>query len=243
MAADPPDRDDSFEIDIDPELIEAALRAVERRAAGVEPGPPATRGEVEVEVAAPPPPASGPDRSEALSATIRAQQDHIQRLEAEVRRVVESRDELETQARELREAVRTLRAEFERYRDRAKREQEDAARRAEERALVHLLDASDNLDRAWAHAERSADASVASGLRMSVEQVRITLRKAGLERVSAQPGDRFDPEVHEAVMHLAVEGIEAGAVAQELSAGYRLRGRLLRPARVAIAASPTPSEG
>lgn len=237
MAADPPENAEPFEIEIDPELIEAALRAVERRAAGAEPDPPDGSGAVATAAPAPPPP--GPDRTEELSATIRAQQDRIHRFEGEVRRLVEARDVLEAQTRELREAIRKLQAEFERYRERARREQEEAARRAEEKALVHLLDAADHLDRAWAHAERTADASVASGLRMSVEQVRATLRKAGLERIPVRPGDRFDPEVHEAVTHLAIEGIEADLVAQEFSAGYRLHGRLFRPARVAIAAMPT----
>lgn len=235
MPPDPSERPESLEIEVDPELIEAALRSV--AGAPAEAGSanlPDTLDEIEVEL--PPSPPPPPDRPEARAVTVRLQKDQIQRLENDLRRLTEMRDEAEAQARELREAVRKHQAEFERFRDRSRRDQEEAARRAEEKVLTHLLETSDNLERAWYHVERGGEGAVSSGLRMSLEQVRATLRRAGLERIQVQAGDPFDPEVHEAVMHVPAHGIDAGRIAQELVAGYRLRGRLLRPVRVAIAA-------
>lgn len=220
----PPDHDppapDGIEIEIDPELIEAALRAVEH---------PGAREPVEA------PPRPPVDQAAAL----RERDERLHRLEAELRREIEGRQTVEAQARELREALRATQADFERYRARARRDAEEAARKSEEKVLLHLLETADNLERALGHVGRAEETDLATGLAMVVDQVRHVMRVAGLEPVVATPGTPFDPEVHEAVQHVPDDALPEGSIVDEHITGYRLRGRLLRAARVSVAA-PAP---
>lgn len=179
---------------------------------------------------------------ERLATEVQRQGAELTRLRTETRELTKSRDALDGLLREGRESHRQLAAEYQRLQQRLKRDREDAERNGEERGLRALLDTADNLERAAAVAG-SDTSPLARGIHMVVEQVRGQLRRLGVERVPAGPGAAFDPQVHEAVLHVPSATVEAGAVLEEVSPGYRLRGRLLRPARVTVAANPTPSAG
>jgi molecular chaperone GrpE len=77
-----------------------------------------------------------------------------------------------------------------------------------------------------------------TGLQMIMEQFRTQLRRYGAERILIQKGMAFDPEIHEAVLHLPTRDWPPGSVIEEVSAGFRLKGRMVRAARVVVAASP-----
>jgi molecular chaperone GrpE len=136
----------------------------------------------------------------------------LQRAEAERRAVLER----------TREALADAEASVRRVREEADRARPFAA----EPVLRDLLAIVDDLDRAVAAGEGGA--GVAMIQRQSVD----LLRRHGAERVSAleQP---FDPAAHEAVSTAPAAGAPNRVLA-ELSAGYRLHGRLLRPARVVV---------
>lgn len=226
----PPIETDGFSIEIDATVIEAALASVERR----------RRKPGEEEDPEPPPsedlgllPTSDAD----LHLRLLAYSERISAMEAEIRRVVEQRDQFDRQLREVRDAAREQSADFDRFRQRARKEKEDAERQGEERLLRHLLDTADNLDRAWQHAASDPN-SLVGGLQIILDQFRGVLRRVGVERIGASRGAPFDPEVHEAVLHVSAMDVEPGAVVDEVSPGYRLRGRLFRPARVTVAAPP-----
>ena len=60
------------------------------------------------------------------------------------------------------------------------------------------------------------------------------MARAGIERFSPE-GERFDPQLHEAMAQAPFEGVEPGTVAQVYQSGYRINGAVLRPARVVVA--------
>lgn len=124
--------------------------------------------------------------------------------------------------------LRRLQAEFENYKKQVIRRQTEHLERAGESIVTNLLPVLDAGDRARAHGSEEA-AGIATLLYD-------TLRKEGLESLGSQPGDAFDPNLHDAVAHEpAEEGDEGGAVLVEvLREGYSWKGRLLRPAMVRV---------
>jgi molecular chaperone GrpE len=152
----------------------------------------------------------------------------------------EERDRLKDQL--LRSA-----ADLDNYRKRARRDVEEAARKGCEDALREILPVIDNLERAVASAASATDVkAVAEGVDMVLRYFQDTGSKLGLERVEAV-GQRFDPNLHEAIQQEETADQPPGTVLRELAAGYRLAGRLLRPAMVVVARPPAagggPSQG
>jgi molecular chaperone GrpE len=125
-------------------------------------------------------------------------------------------------------------ADFDNFRKRARRDVEDAEKRAKENLLKDLLPVFDNLERAVAHAETAKDAkSVAEGVSMVLRQFIDSLARAGIERVKST-GESFDPNVHEAIQQLESD-VAPGTILTEVQAGYRLGERLVRAAMVVVA--------
>jgi molecular chaperone GrpE len=75
--------------------------------------------------------------------------------------------------------------------------------------------------------------ALADGIRMVVRQFQDTLGSIGIERVVTQDKP-FDPAEHEAVQHVQSDQVPPGGIVQELQAGYRWQGRLMRPALVVV---------
>jgi molecular chaperone GrpE len=138
-------------------------------------------------------------------------------------------------AAKLKEQLAYLAAEFENFRKRVAREREAQAAFGNEQLLLAVLPFLDNLERAMGQAEASADALL-SGVRMTYDLFLSELRKFGLEQLPAQ-GGIFDPSVHEAIASVPSSGKPGGTILAEARKGYLLRGRLLRPAQVTVAAA------
>ncbi|MDA8125708.1 MAG: nucleotide exchange factor GrpE [Deltaproteobacteria bacterium] len=129
--------------------------------------------------------------------------------------------------------VRAL-AELDNYKKRAVREKADAIQYGNETLLRDILPMVDNMDRALEHACNSADfEAFKKGLQMLREQVLSCLKKHGVEQIEAV-GKEFDPHVHEAMMQVESEEHKESNVVGEFEKGYRLHGRLLRPAKVSV---------
>ncbi|HWC40008.1 MAG TPA: nucleotide exchange factor GrpE [Acidimicrobiales bacterium] len=133
-----------------------------------------------------------------------------------------------TQRDEYLDALRRLQADFENYKKRVIKQQTEHLERAAEALVVKLLPVLDALDLAVAHAADSPEAKVVEPIASSLADV---LEKEGLERIDPR-GQPFDPNQHDAVMH--EEGDEEPEVSDVLRAGYRWKGRVLRPAMVKV---------
>ncbi len=127
-------------------------------------------------------------------------------------------------------------ADFENYRKRVARDAAAAETRGLVRVARELLPSLDNLDRAVAHADDGdTDPLLIDGLMLVQRELLGALARVGIESYGA-PGERFDPELHEAVAQQPYEGREAGEIAEVYQPGYRLAGgALVRPARVLVA--------
>ncbi len=146
------------------------------------------------------------------------------------------------ESKKAREQLLRLAADFDNFRKRARRENEDAARRAKMDVLRDLLPVFDNMERAGAHAEQATDVrAVATGVSMVVRQFEDTIGKLGVERVKSV-GEVFDPAVHEAIQLLETSERTPGTVMAEVLGGYRWGDRLLRAAMVVVAKAPPAKE-
>lgn len=127
-------------------------------------------------------------------------------------------------------------AETDNLKKRLIREKEEFVKFAAEGVLADLLPVLDNLDLALAHGRAlEACKDIVLGVDMTRKVFLDTLARHGLEPCGVA-GEEFNPEMHEAVGTQPVKpgGPEAGKVALVMQAGYRLRGRLLRPAKVLV---------
>jgi molecular chaperone GrpE len=128
--------------------------------------------------------------------------------------------------------LRRVAADFDNYRKRAMRDQQHIVDRAAERVLSAMLPVLDSFDAALTiEATTETEEKLLRGMRSTHAQLMDVLRKEGLEPIPSI-GESFDPEVHEAVMTSGGDG--PLVVAEELRRGYRLRGRVLRAALVAL---------
>jgi molecular chaperone GrpE len=147
-------------------------------------------------------------------------------------------ESLVTEAREAKERMLRVAADFENFRKRAKREQQDALVRGREEVLRELLPVFDNLERALdaagTHGAEGAASAIVEGVAMVQRQFADGLARFGLKQFSAL-GEPFDPNFHEAMAQVQSEQYAPGCVAQEYQKGYLLGERLLRPAMVVVA--------
>lgn len=171
-------------------------------------------------------------RSEAALSRAR---ERASRAEDRAATAESARDEA---ARSLREALsRLTEAEraIEHAHQRRRRELADQKRSVAERCWKTVLPVLDNLQLALSHAGGEA-ALVVEGVGMVERQFLGVLASAGVTPVEASRGQPFDPTVHEAVERTETEDVAPDAIVALMQAGYQLGGRLLRPARVSVAA-------
>jgi molecular chaperone GrpE len=129
--------------------------------------------------------------------------------------------------------LKRVAAEFENYRKRVLRDQESLVARAHERLVKELLPVLDDLERALAAAEEHEEAKLEEGVRLVHRELADALAREGLAEIETT--GVFDPHVHEALLSQPSDQDE-GFVLEVVQKGYRLGDRVLRPARVVIAA-------
>ncbi|MDP3789487.1 MAG: nucleotide exchange factor GrpE, partial [Candidatus Omnitrophota bacterium] len=114
------------------------------------------------------------------------------------------------------------------------KEKIDSIRYANDRLLLEFLPILDNLEIAEKHIKEAKDfKAVQEGVDMIQAQIQIFLKDIGVEKIKTV-GEKFDPHQHEVVEVEESAGEEDGIITEELKPGYRINGRLLRPALVKI---------
>ena len=130
-------------------------------------------------------------------------------------------------------------AEAENTKKRAETQSNDARAYAIQRFARDLLGVADNLERALQAAPKDADAGEAglvTGLELTQKSLLQAFESNNLKRVAPEPGEAFDPHLHQAMMEQPSDTVQGGQVIQTLQAGYALFGRTVRPAMVVVAA-------
>ena len=148
--------------------------------------------------------------------------------------------ELQARVDALEDSLLRAKAESQNIQRRATAERNDAIRYANAELMRILIPVLEDFDRTFAAAD-SADKSILEGTRLVHANLVKALRDSGLEPIEAA-GETFDPSIHEALMHQSSDEVPPGHVIEQVTRGYRLRDRVLRPARV-IVSKASESEG
>jgi molecular chaperone GrpE len=238
-----------FSADIAQEVIDAALKSVERHTTPSEENvtlevesaePPAEEAGVSVEVESSEMDAASSAQVEELTAALEAARKEVESLRAQLEfSQGESRKLMERLKDDHERSLRAA-ADLENYKKRAQKEKEEVQKFGSEKLLKDLLPVMDNLDRAMDAATKSPDfASFHKGVAMTRKSFEDTLARHGVKAFSAK-GQPFDPRLHEAMSQAETSEVPAGHVAFEVARGYHLNDRLVRPAMVVVARAPAP---
>jgi molecular chaperone GrpE len=147
-------------------------------------------------------------------------------------------EELRRQVAEKQDRLLRALAEVDNVKRRTQREREDYVRYANEGLVRDLLPILDNFDRALEAARATQEAAkVVDGVALIQRELLKVLERVGVTRYSAV-GERFDPNRHDAAGRVVSTSQPPDTVVAELTAGYVLNGRVLRPAQVVVAAAP-----
>ncbi len=149
---------------------------------------------------------------------------------------------LEAERDQIRDRMLRALAETENMRKRADRDRREAEHYGGSKLARDLLPVYDNLRRALDVASDEKSHETAAGL---VEGVNLTLKellnvfnKHGMNAIAPEAGDKFDPQLHQAMFEAPVPGTKAGDIIQVMAEGFMLHDRLLRPAQVGVSSTP-----
>lgn len=166
-------------------------------------------------------------------------EEEMESIEAELadetaEEVEEAADVQETEAipDPIQDQLLRLQADFQNFRKRSEREKEDIVRYANEGLIIKLLNVADNFERAI-QSEKEHDAFF-EGMELVYADFRKVLQSAGLEEIESD-GAAFDPQLHHAVITEEHADFEAGKIIETFQKGYRLNGKVIRPAMVKVA--------
>ena len=124
-------------------------------------------------------------------------------------------------------------AEFDNFKKRTERERLTVAEFAKANIIKELLPILDNIDRAEMLEDKSGEDYI-KGIEMIVKQFAALGEKLGIVELAHQ-GDAFDPNCHEAVMHVEDETLGENVIAEVLQKGYKIGDTVIRPAMVKVA--------
>ncbi len=127
----------------------------------------------------------------------------------------------------LTEDLQRLQADYSNYRKRVDRDRAVAYELAVASVLLELLPILDDLDRARTHGE------LEGGFKSVADQIENAVSKIGLVKFG-EAGTPFDPQIHEALMHLTSNEVSEVTATEILQKGYKYKERVLRPARVTV---------
>ena len=129
-------------------------------------------------------------------------------------------------------------ADFDNFKKRAAREKEEAIKYANSSLLERLVAIADNFELGlFAAKSESEQSPIYSGMSMVLKQLTDFLSENGLQAIHAE-GEKFDPNLHEAIAHEPSDGVPEGRVIRQMRRGYRLKDRLLRPSTVVVSSGP-----
>jgi molecular chaperone GrpE len=143
---------------------------------------------------------------------------------------------LRAERNDLFERLARLQAEFDNYRKRAAKENAEYRDYAVSDAARTLLPVIDSFTLALKNASAKPE-DLRKGVELIFKQLQDVLQKLNIERIPSQ-GEPFDPRVHEAIEMVETDAAPDHHVLEELQPGYRIKGRLLRPAMVRVAKKP-----
>ena len=169
-------------------------------------------------------------------AAIAAPPDLVKELEAELEQARTELEQAKAQAAENLDGWQRARAEFTNYKRRMEAERSELTANAGAEALKRVLPAVDDFERAvQTLPEELKEHAWINGILMVQRKLSAALEQSGITPIAANPGDMFDPNVHEAITHEDSDQFTSEQIIGEVQRGYKIGERILRPALVRVA--------
>ncbi len=151
-------------------------------------------------------------------------------------------EELESKVGAANDKYLRLMAEFDNYKRRTYKENQQVVEQANEKLIKDIIDVREGFERAFkSHTEGADEQPFMDGMKMLFAKLDGVLHKHGLE-VYCEPGQEFDPQLHDAMMKSAHDHIPEHHIAEVLEKGYKLRGKVIKHSRVIVSSGkPAPS--
>ncbi|MEO9466339.1 nucleotide exchange factor GrpE [Sulfitobacter pontiacus] len=150
-------------------------------------------------------------------------------------------DALRAERDELKDRFMRALADAENARKRADKSRRDAEQYGGSKLARDVLPVYDNMKRALEAAsdeQKEVAGPLIEGIELTMRELLNVFGKHGVEIVSPEIGDKFDPQVHQAMFEAPVPGTVAGEIIQVAAEGFMLHDRLLRPAQVGVSSNP-----
>lgn len=176
------------------------------------------------------------DQITALEAKVSELEAQVAALSAQMQEAQTEREQLQAQAAENLDGWQRARAEFANYKRRVEAERAELAANAGAEALGRVLPAVDDFERAMQTLpDDLKDNPWVNGVLMVQRKLNSALEQSGITPIVTNPGDAFDPNVHEAITHEDSDQFTSEQIIGEVQRGYRLGDRVLRPVLVRVA--------
>lgn len=140
---------------------------------------------------------------------------------------------VEDELKDTKEQLLRTAAEYANFRARSAKEKEQTYSNAKGNVIAELLPVIDNLERALSQ-ENSDYESLKKGVQMTMDGLKASLEKLGVEAYG-ESGEAFDPNYHNAVMHIEDESLGENVITDVFQKGYKINDRIIRPAMVKTA--------
>ena len=151
---------------------------------------------------------------------------------------------LEAERDEFKDRFMRALADAENSRKRSERDRREAEQYGGSRLARDLLPVFDNMRRAIEsipEENRDTNKAVIEGVELTMRELVSVFKKHGIEPISPQVGEKFDPQLHEAMFEAPLPGTKTGEIIQVSADGFMLHDRLLRPAKVGVSSMPVGS--
>ena len=156
--------------------------------------------------------------------------------------IVDEEEKLQEEIRSLKEDKIRVLAEMENLRKRFDREKIDSIKYGSVNFARDILSPGDNLERALSAINQEEDhpqsiKNLIEGLKMVQKEFSSALEKNGISKINSM-NEKFDPNLHQAMMEVERDDLDEGIVVQEIQIGYMMHDRMLRPAMVGVSKKP-----
>jgi molecular chaperone GrpE len=146
-------------------------------------------------------------------------------------------EELQAEVAKLRDRLMRALAEAENFRKRAERDRRDAETYGGQKLARDLMSVNDNMKRALeavTQDQRAANKALIDGIELTQRELLNTFANHKILPISPAVGDKFDPNLHQAMFEAPFPAVKAGHILQVLNEGFMIGDRLLRPAQVGV---------
>ena len=154
--------------------------------------------------------------------------------------LLEEIETLRTERDDMRDRFMRALADAENMRKRADKDRREAESYGGTKLARDLLPVFDNLSRALAAAspeQCETDKALLEGVELTLRELTNIFNKHGITQIAPQKGDRFDPQLHQAMFEAPLPDTKAGEIIEVMAMGFMLHDRILRPAQVGVSSN------